>query len=567
MKKQENKYGLNWIFKKTKGTRVHLAIYIFSTIINTGITLSFAFFLKQFMDIATGDIEGSLLFVGLLALAVIALGGIIIMINSVLTKYIAGKTERNLRMELMDTILSRRLADISNQHTGELLTKLTVDIQDVSNCFINIIEKMMGGIVSALMATIAIFVLSWKMALIMLVATPILMLVMGLFTPFMQKASAADKKNDEVNRSLMQENLSRMILIKTYFMQGKVIEKIKQTYSDKFKSGLKLGMWQGLVSFSSTLVANAMFLLAIGFGAYFVLKGETTVGSLIAIVQLLNYIVNPVANFAGAISQVGQATASSERIGMIYDLQADKEVAAVSPVDVTELAVENLSFSYDKDNNVLENVNAFFSKGAATGLIGKSGSGKSTFLRLIIGLYNPREGKIELKHNDGSLTGEEIMSQIAYVPPADYLFSGTVAENIAMSDEKPYQEKMERAAEDANILDFIQGLPQGFDTMIGESGGTFSSGQAQRIAIARAIYKKSPVIIFDEPTANLDVESIEKFQSTVKLLTKDKICIIVTHDVSTINVCDRIYILEQGCIREKRDDENLIMDAVLSTTP
>ena len=568
METQKNKYGLNWIYKKTKGTRFHLVIYTLLIIVNTVITISLAYFLKLFIDIATGDLDESLLYVGLISIGVITVGGIITILNSVLAKYIFGKTERSIRIELMGIILSRRMIDISRQHTGELLTKLTADAQAVSNCFINIIQSMVGGIASALFATVAMFFLNWKMALIMLVLTPLLMFVMGVFTPPMQKASANDKRNDEINRSIMQENLGRIMLIKTYFMQVKIIAKIKKIYAEKLKSGMKLGMWEGLVSFSGNIVAMAMFLTAIGIGAYFVLKGETTLGNLIAIVQLMNYIVSPVAGFAGAISQIGQAAASSGRIGMIYELPADSKPTAVNPVDALELTAENISFSYNGtdenggDNiNVLENINISFKKGVVTGLVGKSGSGKSTLLKLLIGLYTPQNGKIELRHTSGTVGGEEIMPQIAYVPPADYLFSETVSENIIMSENEPHLNDIITAASDANILEFIQSLPNGFDTLIGEGGGTVSSGQAQRLAIARAIYKKSPVIVFDEPTANLDADSIEKFQSAVKFLAKDKICIIVTHNAPTINICDKVYVLEQGYIREKSGDEELDIDA------
>jgi len=126
---------------------------------------------------------------------------------------------------------------------------------------------------------------------------------------------------------------------------------------------------------------------------------------------------------------------------------------------------------------------------------------------------------------------------------------------------EPRVNEIKSAASDANILDFIQSLPNGFDTPIGESGGTVSNGQAQRLAIARAIYKKSPVVVFDEPTANLDVDSIEKFQSAVRHLARDKICIIVTHDISTINVCDKVYVIESGHVREKLCGEELVIDA------
>lgn len=204
-----------------------------------------------------------------------------------------------------------------------------------------------------------------------------------------------------------------------------------------------------------------------------------------------------------------------------------------------------------QEENILNNINLSFSKGAVTGIIGKSGSGKSTLLKLLMGLYAPQSGSVTLEHNSGTISGSDIITQVAYVPPNDYLFSGTVSENIIMSEENAIQNQIMDAASKANILDFINSMPNGFDTVLGEDGNTVSSGQAQRIAIARAIYKKSKIFIFDEPTANLDEDSIMKFQSTVKELAEDNICIIVTHDTSTIEICDKIYILSDGTVTEK----------------
>jgi ABC-type bacteriocin/lantibiotic exporter with double-glycine peptidase domain len=555
MEKEKKAYGLGWIYKQTKGSRAHLVLLTVLVLFATGLQISLAYFLKLFIDIATGELDASLLFVGLLALAVVGGGGVFFMLISALSKYIYGKTERRLRTEMMKTVFTRRYADISKEHTGDLLTKLTIDIQAVSECFPKIIENMVGGAASALAATVMMFFLNWKMALIMLILTPLLLAVMGIVTPFIQKASLKDKENEERNRSLMQEALGRIILIKAFFMNRKIAGKVHATYAEKLRSGVKLGFLEGLALFSGMFVSMGMFLIALGIGAYFVMQGETTFGNLIAIVQLLNYIVNPVANFAGTISQVSQATASSGRMGEILQLPPDTLAEGPVPVDAVELIAEDLSFSYGEDGGLLKNISASFEKGNVTGVAGKSGCGKSTLLKLLIGLYESKSGNISLNHTAGSLGSREIMAQTAYVPPSDYLFSGTVAENIVMNEDSPRLSEMRDAASGANILDFIDSLPEGFDTEIGEGGGTVSSGQAQRIAIARAIYKRSPVIIFDEPTANLDAVSIEKFQTTVKSLAAGKIVIIVTHDLSTMTVCDKVYILEGGSLRAKRDDE------------
>lgn len=554
---KNDKFGLSWIFCKTKGIRLPLMFYTLFVLCVPTLQLIFAYFMKLFIDTATGNIAVPLLNIAFYTTLVVIIGGIVMMINAILSKWIYGKMECGLRAELMGIIFSRRMIDISKQHTGELLTKLTTDTQAVSSCFTSMIDNMIGGLFSTLIATGALFFLNWKIAIILLIFTPILMLVMGAFTPRIQEASVLDKGNDEVNRSMIQEDLSRIMLIKTYFMQEKMIKQANATYQHKLKSGMKLGMWEGIATFAGTLSGNVMSMITLGLGSYFVLKGETTVGSLIMIVQLLNYIVTPVSKFPVAVAQVGQAIASSSRIGTIYELPQEKEIHSTTSINAVELAVNNLSFSYNKyeendQTKLLDNVNMLFTKGKTTGIVGKSGSGKSTLLKLLIGLYTPQSGTISLKHDSGLLSGEEIMTHVAYVPPDDYLFSGSVSDNIIMSEIEPRYNEMLLAASSANIIEFIQSLPNGFDTLLGESGSTVSSGQAQRIAIARAIYKNARIFVFDEPTANLDVDSIEKFQSVVKKLAKDNICIIVTHDISTITICDKIYLLEKGNVREEQ---------------
>ncbi|MCM1062761.1 MAG: ABC transporter ATP-binding protein/permease [Eubacterium sp.] len=552
---ENKKYGLKWLFQKTKKCRLQMIIYAILTLCIPIIQLLFAYFMKLFIDIAVGSSNRSLFDTALCSVAAIIAGGAVTMINSVLAKNIYGTNENNLRTELMNIILSRRMIDISKQHSGELLTRLTADIQTISSCYITIADNIIGGLASALFAVAALLFLNWKIAVILIILTPLMMFLMGVLTPQIQKVSANDKNCDEINRSIMQENLNKIVLIKTYSMQTKITEKMKSTYKNKLKSGMILGVWEGIAMFVGALSGNVMSLVTLGLGSYFVLNGETTVGSLIMIVQLLNYIVTPITKLPAAVAQIGQAYASCERLGEIYKLPSEQINNALSSVNAEKIYMENLSFSYTQKENILNNINLSFLKGT-TGIIGKSGSGKSTLLKLLMGLYTPQNGSVKLKYGSEIISGNDIITQIAYVPPNDYLFSGTVAENIIMSEKNAVQSQMRGAALKANILDFINSMPNGFDTILGENGNTLSSGQAQRIAIARAIYKNSKVFIFDEPTANLDEDSILKFQAAIKKLSEDNICIVVTHDTSIIDICDKVYMLSGGNITEKIQNNN-----------
>lgn len=542
---KNEKYGFKWIMARTKKCRPQTVAYIFFAICIPIIQLCFAYFMKMFIDIAVGNTENSLPTIALYCAAAIILDGVAVMANSVLAKYIYGVTERELRKELMGVIVTRKLAEISKQHSGKLTTILTADVQAVSSCFTAVAENIVGGTVSALLAAVALFFLNWKIALILIVLTPLTMLLTGALTPRLQKLSAVDKANDEMNRSVMQENLNKITLIKTYSMQSKTVEKVEKTYKDKLKSGVRLGVWEGLAVFVGTLSGNIVSLVALGLGSFFVLTGETTVGSLIMIVQLLNYIIMPITKFPSAVALTGQALASAKRIGGVFELSEERVGASVSSAADTLIA-QALSFAYTPGDNILNEVDLSFRKGEVTGIVGKSGSGKSTLLKLLMGLYSPANGSVTLHCGAKTFSGEDIISHVAYVPPEDYLFSGTIAENIAMSNNSDI-EKLKASAVGANIFNYIQALDNGFDTVLGEGGNTVSSGQAQRIAIARAIYKNG-VFIFDEPTANLDQETIKLFQSTVKKLAENNICIIVTHDKSTVEICDKIYTLENGKI-------------------
>lgn len=548
---KKSKYGIKWILAHTQKCRLQMIIYTLLVLCIPVIQLFFAFFMKMFIDIAVGSADNSLLNVALYCFAAIIAYGAAMMANSILAKFIYGTTERELRTELMGVIITRKLLDVSKQHSGELMTKLTADVQAASSCYTIIAENIIGGLASTLFATTALFFLNWKIAIILIVLTPLMMFLMGTLTPRIQKSSAFDKSNDEINRSIMQEDLSRIALIKAYSMQNKVVEKVGRTYKEKLKSGVLLGVWEGLAAFLGALSGNIMSLVTLGLGSYFVLKGETTVGSLIMIVQLLNYIVMPIAKFPTAVAQMGQAAASAARIGSIYEMPEERCVNTSVSSNASELAAENLCFSYTPEENILTGIDLSFHKGEVTGIVGKSGSGKSTMLKLLMGLYSPTDGTVELKCGAETLSGENIISQVIYVPPEDYLFSGTIAENITMANNETDMDRMSAAAANANILDYIQSLENGFDTVLGEGGNTVSSGQAQRIAIARAIYKDSGIFIFDEPTANLDQESISMFQTTIKNLARDNICIIVTHDASTVNICDMVYTLENGRVSVK----------------
>ncbi|MCL2703835.1 MAG: ABC transporter ATP-binding protein/permease [Defluviitaleaceae bacterium] len=548
--KQKSAYGLKWVFGQTKGNK-HL--WFFYTLTQIGLTVGnivMAFVLKQYVDFAMGDTNLAFGTIMLMTGGLIAYECALLLLSMYLRSMLSGKMERNLRGSFLNAIFTKNMRGIAKYHTGEMQTRLTADVTAVCEIPPNISQNILSNVISIILATIACFTLSWQVSLVVFIVMPVLLGIMAVFTPIMQKTAKTDKENDEEHRTFMQEALSRLVLIKTYFMREKTVAKSDVIYAKKIKSAVRLGLWQGFATFSGNLVASAIFIAVIGYGSYLVFNGSLTIGAMITLVQLMNFIINPIANLSGHVAAINQGIASAARIGEIFDAPRDEEYDRNLIYDASGLCVNGVSFAYEEGDNVFTGIDAEFKKGSITGIIGKSGVGKSTLLKLLIGLFPAAEGSVELASPTKPVKNGAILPQIAYVPPSDYLFAGSVRENIIMSGaENP--ELLRQCAGEANILEFVEGLPQGFDTMLGESGGTVSSGQAQRIAIARALYKKAPVIVFDEPTANLDIESVERFRGVVKSIAKDHICIVVTHDPGTMKICDYVYAIGNGRIAEQ----------------
>ena len=367
--------------------------------------------------------------------------------------------------------------------------------------------------------------------------------MISIFSPKLQSAAEADLKNEDNNRIHMQEILSRLPLFQVYSMERMVDENMDALYERKRASKIHLSLLQGSFGFLNSLMSFSIFILASGVGAYFVLRGENQVGDLVAMIQLSNYVMQPIMAAPGWIATYNGAKASMKRIQEVEEM-ADKELVPIKQMARAEIecvVLNDLTFSFDGTELVLDHVSATMERGKITGIIGESGSGKTTLLNLILGLYPVKDTHMIQAGRAGSTDafygGKE---NISYVPSENFVFRGTVKENICMS--LPYEkEKFQHACALANIDRLIQGLKGKENELLEEGGNNLSMGQKQRVAIARALYGNPPVIVFDEPTANLDPDSVAVFKEMIRQIAEDKICIIVTHDMEVASVCDKVY--------------------------
>jgi ABC-type multidrug transport system fused ATPase/permease subunit len=302
------------------------------------------------------------------------------------------------------------------------------------------------------------------------------------------------------------------------------------------------------------------FILIFAYGGYLGIKGELTFGSLLAFIQIMNYVVNPLNNIPNMLNSLRSASAGTERLSEIWMEPKERnngESCDIENPDVVQF--EDVYFGYDECKEVVKGLSFTIKQGEKVALVGPSGCGKSTVLRLISGFYSVNKGSIKIYGNSiESWKLSKLRGLMALVSQDNFLFPESIYNNIAYGKPGTSKEEVAAAADTANIKTFIERLPEQYDTMAGERGARLSGGQKQRIAIARALLKNSPILLLDEATSALDTESEMEVQKALKELMNEKTALIIAHRLSTIKDVDRILVMDSGRIVEEGTHEELI---------
>lgn len=545
--KEKNKYDMKWIYARTKGNRKYLVCLILAGMVSAAANIGMADVLKRFVDIAMDDSRWGLSWNIGAALLLLGIEGTVRLITEMSYRVSSNGIGRKIRLELAHCLYHSNLQEMQNHHTGEYMTNLTGDVEKVSECFPGLLRNTVGNGLAAVLAVLYLFLINWKLALILLICIPLLILCIAVFSPVLQRSSRIDKEREEDVRVRLQEMLDKMALFKIGGMWKKLERQLEELLTKKVQSARRLGAVEGGAVFINNIMGTSMFLIAMAGGAYFVMQGEMRVGDMIAVVQLSNYIVWPFTIIGEIISNVNQSIVSVGRLQRICSLGQEPEPKTAPQKEAVCLKLEKVSFAYGTIP-VLEEVNAEFGKQGITGITGESGGGKSTLLKIMAGLYIPGKGSTKVIFTDGSIW-ESVRPYIGLVPSSNLIFRDTIEANICMAAE-PDRERMIRCAEMANISRYIEEQEHQYETKIGDGLQMLSSGQEQRIGIARALYQGAQILLFDEPTANLDAESTEVFLDTLEQITPEKICIVATHDAKVMERCGRMFEIKEGRLHE-----------------
>jgi len=437
--------------------------------------------------------------------------------------------------------------------------EITSRINDAVKIRMFINDVALNMVVNVLIVGFSItlmFLYYWKLAVIMLSVVPIYIVIYWISNKINKKWLRTLMENSAELETQLVESISTAATIKRFGIEEYANTKTENKFYTLLKSIYKSGI-KGLYLATSADFATRLFtILILWAGAYFVIKRELSPGELLSFYALIGYFTGPASSLIGANKNIQDALIAADRLFEIIDLEI--ESSDINKVELTsdlidDIHFNNVQFRYGTRAMVFEGLNFTIKKGWTTGIIGESGSGKSTLLSLLQNLYPLKEGNITIGGLDlQHISNKSLRKAVSVVPQQIDLFAGTVIENIAIGDYKPDMQRILELSKMLGISDFIEQLPSGYSSLLGEQGVNLSGGQRQRLAIARALYRNPEILILDEATSNLDQLSESKVQATLEWFkAKGKTVIIIAHRLNTIKNCDEILVLNKGKLVEQ----------------
>lgn len=553
LKKIVKNPAMSWIFGVSGKLKLGVLLLV---LLNSAISISavaFALVLREAID---GAVSGNkmvflkfVIILGLIMLGQIAARGVI----RFLDEYVRSGMENVIKTRLYETILSRKYSAITAFHTGELLNRITNDAVVVADGFVQIIPGIIAMLVKLAGAAAVLFVLDYRFSIIFFAGGGLVLIFTTLFRRVMKKLHKDVQAADGVLRSYLSENLGSLMVLKTFGAERKSIDTSKQ-YMDKHRfMRMKRNKFSNICNVGFGLVMNGGYIFGLCWCSFGILHGSITYGTLSAVLQLVDQLWAPLANMTGYLPKFYGMLSSAERCMELETLEEEHVESQFSRdycrelyKDMTAIECKNITFRYE-DDIILENADISIGKGELITIMGNSGAGKSTLLKLLLAIYEPEKGTLEIKTEKESYAlTEKYRKMFAYVPQGNFLMSGNVTSAIVSLDDTSADVDMDKVKAVAHIAcadTFVEKLEHGYDTLIGERGMGISEGQAQRLAIARALYTDAPVLLLDEATSALDEQIEKKVLKNIRELT-DKTVIIVSHRKAVLEVCDRCVVLE-----------------------
>jgi ATP-binding cassette, subfamily B, bacterial MsbA len=477
--------------------------------------------------------------------------------------YAKNAVVRDIRNNLFAKIISLPLSFYSGEKKGEILTRISVDVQEIESSILNTFKVILKEPITVILFLATLFVMSAQLTLIILVLLPLSGFIIGRISRRLKSIALKGQGILSGLLSMVEESLSGLRIIKAFNGEEKINKHFRDENYNYFKTFNKLIRLRDLASPLTEFMSMTVIVFVLYMGSKSVLANQMEAGVFIGFLAIFSQLINPAKAFSTAIYQIQKGMASIERINEVMDSEL-KIIEKSNAIGITgfdgEIKYENVCFSYDK-TEVLHDINFTLKKGKMLALVGQSGSGKSTLADLLPRFYDVSKGKITIDGNDiRDVKLKDLRKLMGIVSQESVLFNDTIFYNIAFGKPNATMDEVMEAAKVANAHDFINAFPDGYNTIVGDRGSSLSGGERQRVTIARAVLANPPILILDEATSSLDSQSEKQVQEALFNLMKNRTSLIIAHRLSTIQYADEILVVHNGKIVERGNHNSLMIN-------
>ncbi len=555
-KNSKNNQGpVKWLWKYEKkqiGYVMGLAVL--------GMMLSASFIVlalvsSQLIDVVTGAKEGSVELLISAVFVLIILQGVLNILYSNVRVRVSSRLEMKMRRRLFASLLQKDYQDMKKIHSGELLNRMTSDVEIVVNGITLLIPQALSLMTKLLAGLGVLLVMDWRFTCLVMALGGVVAAGSRIFSSRFRHLHRQVQETNGRVRSFVQECLENVIVIKSFANETAINQKLDNLHRENYKIRLKRNAVSNFTNTCVYIVFTVGYYAALAWGAFGIVSGRFTFGTLTAFLQIISQIRSPMRNISGLIPQYYSMLGSAERLMEIEKLKSEKVGERIEDMKTFQeeflgIKGEHITFRYDEDETVLEDVSFFIPKGTVTAIMGESGAGKSSLMKLMLSIQNPEKGELFLECKNSRIRiNPGVRNAFSYVPQGNLVLSGTIRENLVFGREHVSKEEIEQAAKAACIWEEIQKLPDGLDTVLLERGIGLSEGQIQRITIARALIADAPILLLDECTSALDQDTEKLVIQNLKNL-KNKTILCISHRSAILEYCDQVLEIEKKKVKE-----------------